>query len=74
MTRALSRELGKRNITVNSVAPGYMKTDLTKNMDPKKLNQIIEGLVKRAGDIKDVTGAIEYFLEKNPHLFLDNQF
>jgi 3-oxoacyl-[acyl-carrier protein] reductase len=65
MTRALSRELGKRNITVNSVAPGYMKTDLTKNMDPKKLNQIIRRTpLNRAGDIKDVTGAIEYLLRK----------
>ena len=52
-----------------------MKTDLTKNMDPKKLNQIIRRTpLKRAGDIKDVTGAIEYLLRKNPHLFLDNQF
>ena len=41
MTRALSRELGRKNITVNAVAPGYMKTDLTKNMSQIKLKQII---------------------------------
>ena len=29
-TKSLSRELGKRNITVNSISPGFMKTDLTK--------------------------------------------
>jgi 3-oxoacyl-[acyl-carrier protein] reductase len=35
-TKSLSRELGKRNITVNSISPGFMKTDLTKNLSKKK--------------------------------------
>lgn len=65
MTRALARELGKRNITVNSVAPGYMKTDLTRNMDPKKLNQIIRRTpLGRPGNIEDVIGMIEFLLSK----------
>jgi 3-oxoacyl-[acyl-carrier protein] reductase len=65
MTRALSRELGGKNITVNSIAPGYMKTDLTKNMNPKKLAQIIRRTpLKRAGNIKDVIGIIEFLLSK----------
>ena len=29
MTRALARELGSRNITVNCVAPGFIQTDMT---------------------------------------------
>ena len=36
MTRALARELGGRGITVNTVAPGYMETDLVAHMDPAK--------------------------------------
>lgn len=65
MTRALARELGKRNITVNAVAPGYMKTDLTKNMDPKKLNQIIRRTpLSRPGKIEDVVGLVEFLLKK----------
>ncbi len=65
MTRALSRELGGKNITVNSIAPGYMKTDLTKNMNPKKLAQIIRRTpLKRAGDIKDIIGIVEFLLNK----------
>ncbi|MDC0939981.1 SDR family oxidoreductase [Candidatus Pelagibacter sp.] len=65
MTRALSRELGGKNITVNSIAPGYMKTDLTKNMNPKKLAQIIRRTpLKRAGDIEDIIGIVEFLLNK----------
>lgn len=65
MTRALSRELGGKNITVNSIAPGYMKTDLTKNMNPEKLSQIIRRTpLKREGDIKDIIGIVEFLLNK----------
>ncbi len=65
MTRALSRELGRRNITVNSVAPGYMKTDLTKNMNPKKLNQIIRRTpLGRPGSVEDVIGLVNFLLSQ----------
>lgn len=39
-TKSLSRELGKANITVNTVAPGYMKTEMTKNLQGDKLAKI----------------------------------
>src|SRR5262245_7184168 len=39
MTRALARELGGRNVTVNSIAPGYLQTDLTAQMTKKHLGQ-----------------------------------
>ncbi|NJK87669.1 MAG: SDR family NAD(P)-dependent oxidoreductase, partial [Bacteroidales bacterium] len=32
-TKALAQEVGKKNVTVNSVAPGFIKTDMTKDMD-----------------------------------------
>ncbi len=65
VTKSLARELGKRNITVNSVAPGYMKTDLTKKMDPKKLEQIIRRTpLGRPGDVKDVIGVVNFLLTK----------
>ena len=65
MTRSLSRELGGRNITVNSVAPGYMKTNLTKDMDPSKLKQIIRRTpLGRADDVEDVVGLISFLLKK----------
>lgn len=39
-TKSLSRELGKADITVNCVAPGYMDTDMTKGIAPDKLLSI----------------------------------
>jgi 3-oxoacyl-[acyl-carrier protein] reductase len=41
MTRALAREVGKRQITVNAVAPGYVATELTASIDQEQLDQIV---------------------------------
>lgn len=39
-TKSLSRELGKAEITVNCIAPGYMETDMTKGISSEKLQSI----------------------------------
>lgn len=39
-SKSLARELGKANITVNVVAPGYMSTDMTQGLQGEKLKQI----------------------------------
>ena len=41
LTRALARELGRRQITVNSVAPGYVKTQMSSTLDAGQLAQIV---------------------------------
>ena len=64
-TRALSRELGTRNITVNALAPGFMETNLTKNMSKDKLNQIIRRTpLGRAGKVSDMLGLVKFLLSK----------
>jgi 3-oxoacyl-[acyl-carrier protein] reductase len=63
MTRALARELGPRNITVNSVAPGYMQTEMTARMNPKHLDQIVRRTpLGRAGRVEDVVPVISFLL------------
>jgi 3-oxoacyl-[acyl-carrier protein] reductase len=55
MTRALARELGSRNITVNCVAPGFIETDMTANLHEDQqralLNQIPLGHLGKPADI-----------------------
>lgn len=63
MTRALARELGGRGITVNTVAPGYMETDLVKDMSPRHLEQITRRTpLGRAGSVADVVGLVMFLL------------
>ncbi len=63
MTRALARELGGRNITVNTVAPGYMETDLVKQMSARHLAQIVRRTpLGRPGTVKDVSDVVEFLL------------
>ncbi|MBP2434209.1 SDR family NAD(P)-dependent oxidoreductase [Bradyrhizobium elkanii] len=63
MTRALARELGGRRITVNSVAPGYMETDLVADMDASKLKQIVRRTpLGRPGEVADVVGVVMFLL------------
>jgi 3-oxoacyl-[acyl-carrier protein] reductase len=60
-SRALARELGSRGIRVNSVAPGYLRTAMTGNMDPSDLNQIVRRTpLGRLGEPEDVSGVIQF--------------
>ncbi len=63
MTKAMARELGGRNITVNAVAPGFTWTDASlEASDEAQLEaQIARRSLKRAQQPEDVTGAVAFF-------------
>jgi 3-oxoacyl-[acyl-carrier protein] reductase len=40
-TKALAQEIGKKNVTVNAVAPGFIRTDMTKDLNENELKSLI---------------------------------
>lgn len=64
-TRSLSRELGKAGITVNTVAPGYMETDMTSGLQGEKLESIRRrSPLGHLAKAEDVAHAITYLLSE----------
>ncbi len=43
-TRALARELGSRGVTVNCVAPGFVETDMTEELDERLINSMLDAV------------------------------
>jgi 3-oxoacyl-[acyl-carrier protein] reductase len=63
LTRSLARELGGRGIRVNSIAPGYLATDMTKDLPEARRQQIVRRTpLGRLGTVEDVTGAVRFLL------------
>lgn len=59
-SRSLAREVASRGITVNTVAPGYVETDMTRRLSPEQIapveNAIAMGRVGQAADIAHAVG------------------
>lgn len=73
LTRALARENGRRNITVNSIAPGYLDTEMSSALSAKKRDQIIRRTpMQRLGTVEDITPAISFLLS-NDAAFITGQ-
>lgn len=62
-TKALAKELGSRNITVNAVAPGYVPTDLTATLPPELVAKGIEMTpLGRPGTPEDIANAVAFLV------------
>ena len=61
MTKALARELGSRGITVNAVAPGFIKTDMTDKLpDAIKDTYVNQIPLKRFGEVSDIAETVAF--------------
>ncbi|MEU7146369.1 3-oxoacyl-ACP reductase FabG [Nocardia sp. NPDC046473] len=66
MTRSLARELGPRGITVNSVAPGYLSTELSHGLTANQLEQICRRTpLGRLGSPSDVSAAVQFLTSES---------
>lgn len=61
-TKALAQEVAKRNITVNAVAPGFIKTDMTSQLDEKELIKMVP--VNRFGEAEEVADLVSFLVSK----------
>jgi 3-oxoacyl-[acyl-carrier protein] reductase len=62
-TRSLAREVGRLGINVNSVAPGFMDTEMTQGMDEHRRQQIARrSALRRFPSVEDVADTIEFLL------------
>lgn len=57
-TKALAQEVARRGITVNAVAPGFVRTDMTQDLNEAELKKIIP--MQRFGTAEEVAHAIEF--------------
>ena len=62
-TKALAQEVGRHGITVNAVAPGLIKTDMTDGMDENEMKKLIP--VRRFGLPEEVAHVVGFLASKN---------
>ena len=61
--RALAKELGSRSITVNTVAPGFIDTDMTKDLpDASKETMLTQIPLARLGEPKEVAAVVSFLI------------
>ncbi|MDU4326294.1 MAG: 3-oxoacyl-[acyl-carrier-protein] reductase [Clostridium celatum] len=72
-SKSVARELSSRNINVNVVAPGYINTDMTKNLPDEVKEEIIKSIpMKKIGDPKEVANLV-LFLSSNLSDYITGQ-
>ena len=57
-SKALAQEVAKKNVTVNCVAPGFIKTDMTKELEEKELKRLIP--MSRFGNAEEVADVVTF--------------
>jgi 3-oxoacyl-[acyl-carrier protein] reductase len=66
LTKALAQEMGSRNITVNAIAPGYIATDMTRDL-PEELKQKMLAAIPlaRMGKPEDIAAAVKFLVSED---------
>lgn len=66
LTMSSAKELGKRNITVNAIAPGYIETDMTRVLGEQVKDKMLESIsLGRLGRPEDVAGIVAFLASEN---------
>ena len=62
-TKALAQEIARRGVTVNAVAPGFIRTDMTKDLNEPELKKLIP--MQRFGEAAEVADVIAFLASPN---------
>jgi 3-oxoacyl-[acyl-carrier protein] reductase len=66
LTKSLAKELGSRGIRVNAIAPGFINTDMTKDLDTSKFTEHIP--LKRMGEVEDIAKTVRFLAEDGTYI------
>ncbi|KAL4445835.1 hypothetical protein ABPG77_009034 [Micractinium sp. CCAP 211/92] len=74
LTKTVAREYASRGIVVNSVAPGFIETDMTAKIDQKYKDEMIKGIpLGRMGRPEEVAGLVRYLALDPSALYITGQ-
>lgn len=74
-SKSIARELGRRNIRVNAIAPGFIETDMTRGMSEERKAQIIRRTpLGRLGTVDDVVGLVRFLLTQDASFITGQTF
>jgi acetoacetyl-CoA reductase len=65
-TMALAQEVAARGVTVNTVSPGYIGTDMVRAIKPERLEKIVSGIpVKRLGEPAEIASIVAWLVSED---------
>lgn len=65
-SKAMAKEVGSRNITVNVVAPGFIDTDMTRELPEELKNNLLGSIpLGRLGDAREIAHAVSFLASKD---------
>ena len=66
LTKALAKEVGPSNIRVNSIAPGYIETDINKDVTKEEKEEILKEIpLEKIGEPKEIAKCVNWLVEDN---------
>ena len=66
MTKTAAKELGSRNINVNAVAPGFIKTPMTDKLAEEQRAKMLEAIaMKRYGEVEEIAGVVSFLCSED---------
>ena len=73
LTKSIAKELGSRNITVNAIAPGYIQTEMTDNLDETSKDNLMKSIpLQRLGQPQEIADLV-CFLASNEAAYITGQ-